>query len=33
MYLTIIRPIMEYGCEVWKGCGVELTDKIEKLQL
>ena len=25
---------MEYGCEVWKnGCGVELTDQLEKLQL
>ena len=24
---------MEYGCEVWNGCGVELTDKLEKLQL
>jgi hypothetical protein len=24
---------MEYGCEVWNGCGVEFTDKLEKLQL
>ena len=24
---------MEYGCEVWNGGGVELTDKLEKLQL
>ena len=24
---------MEYGCEVWNGCIVELTDKLEKLQL
>ena len=23
---------MEYGCEVWNCCGVELTDKLEKLQ-
>jgi len=23
---------MEYGCELWNGCGVELTDKLEKLQ-
>jgi hypothetical protein len=23
---------MEYGCEVWNGCGVELTDKLKKLQ-
>jgi hypothetical protein len=24
---------MEYGCEVLNGCGVELTDNLEKLQL
>jgi len=24
---------MEYGCKVWNHCGVELTDKLEKLQL
>jgi hypothetical protein len=24
---------MEYGCKVWNGCGVELTDNLEKLQL
>ena len=24
---------MEYGCEVWNGCGVELTDKLEKLEV
>ena len=33
IYLTFTRPIMEYGCEVWNGCGVEFTDKLEKLQL
>jgi hypothetical protein len=31
--LTFNRHIMEYGCEVWNGCGVEMTDKLEKLQL
>ena len=24
---------MEYGCKVWNDCGVELNDKLEKLQL
>ena len=24
---------MEYACEVWNRCGVEFTDKLEKLQL
>ena len=24
---------MEYGCELWNGCGVDLSDKLEKLQL
>ena len=33
IYLTFIRPVMEYGCEVWNGCGVNLTDQLEKLQL
>ena len=33
IYLTFTRPILEYGCKVWNGCGVELTDKLEKLQL
>ena len=33
IYTTFIRFIIEYGCEVWNGCGVELNDKLEKLQL
>lgn len=33
IYITFIRPVMEYGCELWNGCGVELADKLEKLQL
>ena len=33
IYLTSIRPIMEYGREEWNGCGVELTNKLEKLLL
>ena len=31
--LIFNRPIMEYGCKVWNDCGVEFTDKLEKLQL
>jgi len=32
-FISFIRTIMEYGCEVWNRCGVEFTDKLEKLQL
>lgn len=33
IYLTFIRPIMEYSCELWNGCGNELSEKLEKIQL
>jgi hypothetical protein len=29
MDLTFTRTIMEYGCEVWNDCGVELTNKVQ----
>ena len=32
IYLVFIRPHLEYACELWDGCSIELTDKIEKVQ-
>jgi hypothetical protein len=29
MDLTFTRTIMDYGCEVWNDCGVELTNKVQ----
>ena len=33
MYLTFIRPILEYSCEVWDNCSKTESDRLEKLQL
>ena len=33
LYLTYIRPIFEYSCEVWDNCGLVCSNKLEKLQL
>ena len=32
LYLVYIRPLFEYGCEIWDNCGVIYTEKLEKLQ-
>jgi hypothetical protein len=33
MYLTFIRPVLEYACEVWHGCYERDIEKLEKIQL
>ena len=33
IYITFIRPIMEYACEVWDGCSQQDIEKLEKIQL
>jgi hypothetical protein len=33
MYLTFIRPVLEYASEVWDNCGQIKSDRIEKAQL
>ena len=33
IYLTFIRPVMEYACEVWDGCLEKDAEKLEKIQL
>ena len=33
MYLTFIRPTLEYACEVWDGCFEREVAKLEKVQL
>lgn len=33
IYLTFIRPIMEYACELWSGCSQDDSDKLDKLQM
>ena len=33
IYLTLIRPVMEYACEVWDCCTEVESDTLEKLQL
>ena len=32
-YLTFIRPLLEYSCEVWGNCSQTNNDRLEKLQL
>ncbi|KAK6183707.1 hypothetical protein SNE40_011134 [Patella caerulea] len=32
MYLTFIRPILEYSSEVWDNCGKVNSERLEKLQ-
>jgi hypothetical protein len=33
IYITFIRPILEYSSEVWDNCGQVNSDRLEKLQL
>ena len=33
IYLTFIRPVLEYACEVWDGCYERDIAKLEKIQL
>ena len=33
VYIMFIRPHLEYACEVWDGCTVELINKLEQVQL
>jgi hypothetical protein len=33
MYLTFIRPVLEYASEVWDNCGQTNLDRLEKVQL
>jgi hypothetical protein len=33
MYLTFIRPVLEYASEVWDNCGQTNSDRLEKVQL
>ena len=32
IYLSYVRPILEYSCIVWDGCTTEQSDSVEKLQ-
>ena len=33
MYVTFVRPLLEYASVVWGGCSILYTDKLEKGQL
>jgi hypothetical protein len=33
LYLTFIRPVLEYASEVWDNCGQINSDRLEKVQL
>lgn len=33
IYTTFILPILEYACELWDGCTLHDSDKIERVQL
>jgi hypothetical protein len=33
MYLTFIRPILEYASEVWFNCGQFNSNRLEKVQI
>ena len=33
IYLTFIRPVLEYACEMWDGCYERDIEKLEKIQL
>ena len=33
IYLTFIKPTLEYACEVWDGCFEREVAKLEKVQL
>jgi hypothetical protein len=32
IYISYVRPILEYSCILWDGCSDQCSDKIEKLQ-
>ena len=32
IYIVFIRPHLEYACELWDGCSLDLADKLEKVQ-
>ena len=31
MYVTFVRPLLEYASVVWDGCSILDTDKLEKV--
>ena len=33
MYITFVRPILEYASVVWDGCAISDLEKLEKVQL
>ena len=33
MYLTFIRPFLEYAVEVWDNCTLADSERLEKIQL
>ena len=33
MECTYIRPLLEYGYEVWDGCSINDTNRVEQIQL
>ena len=33
LYCTYIRPLLEYGSEVWNGCSINDTNRLEQIQL
>ena len=33
IYISFIRPLLEYACDMWDGCFEYDTEKIEKIQL
>jgi hypothetical protein len=33
IYLTVIRPVLEFASEVWDNCGQTISDRLEKVQL
>ena len=32
IYISYVRPILEYSCIVWDGCTTEQSNSVEKLQ-
>ena len=32
MYLSFIRPVLEYACVVWDNCSAEQSEKIESVK-
>ena len=33
LYCTYVRPLQEYCCEVWDGCNITDTNRLEQVQL